>query len=115
MELSFLEQTRFSRVREELFEGDENFRHFQNALMRHPRTGDVIAGTNGARQVRFGDPTRGKGKRGGIRVIYFYHEATQQILLLFAYDKNTSDLTPAQRKEVAAIIAEFREAVQQPE
>ena len=87
MDLSFKEQADFSNIREELFDGDDNFRLFQDALLKNPRAGAVIQGTSGARKVRWSDPARGQGKRGGIRVIYYYHEERRQILLLLAYTK----------------------------
>ncbi len=113
MELSYKEQTEFEKVREDLFDGDDNFRRFCDALLQTPRAGAVIPGTNGARKVRWADPMRGKGKRGGLRVIYFYHEARLQILLLLAYDKNTADLTAQERKEIAAAIEAFRQEAEQ--
>jgi hypothetical protein len=47
----------------------------QNALLDNPEAGDVIEGTGGLRKVRHGDVRRGKGKRGGLRVIYFWWSA----------------------------------------
>ncbi|MEM5387217.1 hypothetical protein VSR68_26975 [Paraburkholderia phymatum] len=40
--------------------------------MPNPEAGDAIKGAGGLRKVRFGDARRGKGKRGGLRVIYYY-------------------------------------------
>jgi mRNA-degrading endonuclease RelE of RelBE toxin-antitoxin system len=108
MQLSFKEQATFSRVREDLFGDDEGYRVFQNALMNTPRFGDVIPGTGGARKIRWSDPQRGKGKRSGIRVIYYYHEPSRQILFIYAYDKNTPDLRPEEKKAVRAVIEAFR-------
>lgn len=108
MDIAFQEHDRFSKVREALFGDDEGFRAFQNALLLNPRLGDVIQGTGGARKVRWNDPTRGKGKRSGIRVIYAYVEAPAYILLLFAYDKNIPDLTPDQKRRIHILVDEFR-------
>lgn len=49
---------------------DEAYLAFQDELKKNPEAGDVIQGTGGLRKLRFGDPRRGKGKRGGLRVIY---------------------------------------------
>lgn len=80
----------------------------QLALATNPEAGVVIAGTGGLRKLRWGMP--GRGKRGGIRVIYFWHSASDRILLLFVYRKNErSDLTPAQKKLLRGIVeAEYR-------
>src|SRR5256885_3318303 len=47
--------------------------------MGNPEAGDVIEGTGGLRKVRFGDPRRAKGKRGGLRVIYRSEEHTSEL------------------------------------
>ena len=112
MKLSFREEASFQKSREKLFGGDENFRQFQDALMDAPRAGDVVQGTGGTRKVRWADERRGMGKRGGIRIIYLYVEAYQTILLLAAYDKNVEDLTPAQKKDIAAAAQTFKDELQ---
>jgi len=53
---------------------DNDYRDLQNFLLLSPKAGDVIAGTGGLRKLRFGDPSRGKGKRGGLRIIYYWYE-----------------------------------------
>ncbi len=111
MLLAFREEGPFGRVRDSLFGDDEGFRAFQNVLMSHPRAGDVIPGTGGARKVRWNDPNRGKGKRSGIRVIYAYIEEADFILLLYAYNKNTSDVTPEQKRLFREKIEDFRKEV----
>ena len=90
-----------ARMREALSE--EDYRLLQLALAANPQAGVVIAGTGGLRKLRWGMP--GRGKRGGIRVIYFWHSASERILLLFLYRKNErSDLTPAQKKLLRGIV-----------
>lgn len=67
--------------------------------------GDVIEGTGGLRKLRFADQRRGKGRRGGLRVIYFWWEAGAQFGLFTLYDKDeASDLTPQQRRALKAMI-----------
>lgn len=66
--------------------------------MANPEAGDPIEGGGGLRKLRFGDPRRGKGKRGGLRVIYYYWTAGPEFWLLTLYDKDEmTDLTSAQR------------------
>ena len=67
--------------------------------------------TGGLRKVRFADARRDKGKRGGLRVIYYWWVAGLQIWLFTLYDKDDlSDLTPQQRKTLKAMIKAELEA-----
>ena len=92
-----------------MFGNEDNFRRFQQALLDEPKTGPVIPGTNGARKIRWADASRGKGKRGGLRIIYYYAEEYATVLLLFAYNKNVPDLTPQQKKWTVERITIFHE------
>jgi hypothetical protein len=69
-----------------------------------------MPGTGGFRKVRWADPRRGKGRRGGLRLIYFYFPSDQQIWLMTLYDKDeAADLTPKERKVLkAALGAELK-------
>lgn len=64
----------------------------------------------GFRKLRWADPKRGKGRRGGLRIIYFYFAGEQQIWIAMLYGKNeASDLSPKQKKELrSAIESELR-------
>lgn len=84
---------------------DEEYRAFQLHLVLYPDTGVVIPGSGGLRKVRWG--LRGRGKRGGGRVIYYWKSATGQIFLLFLYPKNvTSDLTKVQLRTLRKLVGE---------
>ena len=97
MRATFVELPAFQRVRELYFD-DESFKHLQNEMMRLPEAGDIIRGTGGLRKIRFGDERRGKGKRGGLRVIYFWKDVDDQFWLFTVYDKDeASDLSAKQR------------------
>ena len=70
-----------------------------------PTCGDVIPGAGGLRKVRIG--RAGIGKRGGARVVYYYHDDHIPILLLALYAKNEKgDLTAAEKKGLVALIKE---------
>lgn len=98
MRASFIELPPFQRLRDEYFD-DASFREFQLTLMKDPEAGDLIKGTGGLRKIRYADERRGKGKRGGLRVIYFDKDANDQFWLFTVYDKDEADdLTPDQRK-----------------
>lgn len=66
--------------------GDEERRLLLDYLAYNPLTGDLVQGTGGIRKVRWG--LEGRGKRGGARVIYFYHDADMPLFALTAYAKN---------------------------
>lgn len=73
--------------------------------MLNPEAGALIPGTGGLRKLRLGDERRGKGKRGGLRVIYYWWNAGLQFWLFTIYDKDEiSDLTKAQREVLKQMI-----------
>lgn len=77
-------------------------------LGNNPEKGGVIAGTGGLRKLRWA--LAGRGKRGGGRVIYYYHRPEWQVLLLTAYAKNEKqDLPEREKKLLAALIKEIVE------
>jgi mRNA-degrading endonuclease RelE of RelBE toxin-antitoxin system len=74
---------------------DEEYREFQNFLVAHPESGDVIKGSGGLRKIRW--KVKGRGKSGGIRTIYYYRSSESLLLMIFVYEKSkTEDLTPRQ-------------------
>jgi mRNA-degrading endonuclease RelE of RelBE toxin-antitoxin system len=76
-------------------------------LACHPTSGDEIVGTGGIRKLRFG--AKGRGKSGGVRVIYYFYDQDVPIYALLIYGKNErADLTPGERKSVAAFAAAMR-------
>lgn len=106
----FYELPPFEKVREHYLD-DEAFKRLQNALIANPSIGVVIPGTGGLRKMRFADQVRGKGKRGGLRVIYFYKSSDDQIWFFTIYDKDESDdLTPDQRKLLKARLEQHIKA-----
>lgn len=69
--------------------------------------GDLIVGTGGVRKVRFS--AKRKGKSGGVRVIYYFHDVDLPIYALLIYGKNERlDLTASQRKSIAAFAAAIK-------
>src|SRR5688572_7928712 len=106
----FIELPPFERHRAEYLD-DDAFREFQSVLMLNPEAGDLIPGTGGLRKLRFADERRGKGKRGGLRVIYYWWDTGAQFWLFTVYDKDElSDLTAAQRKALKEMIKRELEA-----
>ena len=85
--------------------GPDEFRALQLALLLRPDAGAVVAGTHGLRKVRWAPA--GRGKRGGVRVIYYWAPEPEAVYLLYLYAKNEQgDLTPAQAKALARLVRE---------
>lgn len=100
--MEFIETKGFSKIREEYLNDDE-FQLIQAFLIEYPDAGDIIKGSGGIRKVRWA--SRGKGKSGGLRVIYYWITADDQILFLTAYRKNEMvDLPQSAVKEMKKII-----------
>ena len=104
MRAVFVELPAFERHRGDYLD-DDAFRELQRLLSSHPEAGDLIPATGGLRKLRFGDTRRGKGKRGGLRVIYYWWDTGSQFWLFTVYDKDEMvDLTPLQRKRLKEMI-----------
>ncbi len=72
-------------------------------LSAHPKSGDLIEGTGGVRKLRWG--RGGRGKSGGVRVIYYYHSELMPLYLLTLFAKNEQDnLTKAERNELMKLV-----------
>ena len=106
----FVELPPFERQRAGYL-NDEAFLKLQRLLMLNPEAGDVIPGTGGLRKLRFADERRGKGKRGGLRVIYYWWDSGSQFWLFTVFDKDEmSDLTAHERKALKEMIKQELEA-----
>ena len=104
MKAVFVELPAFERYRSDYLD-DNAFGDLQAFLLRNPEVGDVIEGTGGLRKMRFADRRRGKGKRGGLRVIYYWWSAGMQFWLYTLYDKDEmADLTARQRKALKDML-----------
>jgi hypothetical protein len=78
---------------------EDGYRKLQSCLCVNPEAGDPMPGTGGFRKMRWEDLRRGKGRRGGLRIIYYYFPADRQIWLMTLYSKDeASDLTERQKK-----------------
>ena len=76
---------------------DDEYMEFQKYLAGNPLVGDVIQQTGGLRKIRWS--AGGKGKRGGVRIIYYYLTENFQVRLLLIYKKGKQDnLTTDQKK-----------------
>lgn len=78
--MEFIEAPAFTRHLPEYL-SDDDYREFQIRLAANPELGDVMPGTGGFRKLRWADVRRGKGRRGGLRIIYYYFGSDHQIWL----------------------------------
>lgn len=84
---------------------DERYRQLQIALMLRPEQGPIIQGSGSLRKVRWA--TTGGGKRGGLRVIYYWAPRDQVFYMVYVYTKSEQgDLTPAQIRQLGRIVRE---------
>ena len=106
--VTIAETQAFIRSAERIW-SEEELADLIDHVARNPESGDLIPGTGGVRKLRWG--RSGSGKRGGARVIYFYYRPDCPLYLLLAYAKaQASDLTPEERKAVAALAAQISAA-----
>ncbi len=84
----FIETSIFTRMVLALLKEDE-YRELQVDLMEDPERGDLIAGGGGIRKLRFA--AQGRGKSGGVRVIYYWMKDDHQIYMLVMYPKSVKD------------------------
>ena len=77
---------------------DDEYRLLQECLVHNPEIGKIIQGTGGIRKTRWG--VEGRGKRGGVRIIYYWHVDDQIVLMLLMYRKNERDDLTSQQKAI---------------
>jgi hypothetical protein len=83
----------------------------QQALAANPDAGDLIPGAGGVRKLRWPDARRGKGKRGGLRVIYYCFLSDEEIWLLTLYGKDeASDLSKDEKAQLKRALEAERAA-----
>jgi hypothetical protein len=103
--MEFVEAPPFTRHLPEYLNEDA-YRELQACLSSNPEAGDLMPGTGGFRKMRWADARRGKGRRGGLRIIYYHFSSDHQIWLMTLYGKDeASDLT-AQRKKALKVAIE---------
>ena len=102
--MRFVETPVFTRAVTSLL-SDEEYRQLQLALLIRPEQGALIPGSGGLRKLRWG--AQGRGKRGGVRVIYYWHAGEQCFYVLLIYAKAVQDdMTPAQLRVLRRLVQE---------
>ena len=106
----FVEAPAFMRFRDEYLD-DDGFAELQGYLASNPEAGDLVPGAGGIRKVRWKDQRRRKGRRGGLRVIYYCFLSEQEIWLLTLYDKDeATDLTKDEKDQLKKALEAERAA-----
>jgi hypothetical protein len=101
----FIETSLFTKYRSNYL-NDEAYRTLQDFLMQQPGAGDIIQGTGGLRKLRWS--LGSKGKRGGIRIIYFFEIKKSHIYLMTLYSKNEMlDLSVQEKKLLKQLLQEW--------
>lgn len=105
--ITFIELSGFSKRRKDLLT-DDNFRLLQESLIVNPEAGSRIEGTGGFRKLRWALP--GKGKSGGVRVIYYnLVPSSGRLYLAVIYPKNEQDnLTDAQKAQLKTLTSKLK-------
>lgn len=101
----FIETPLFTKLVSDYL-SDEEYAELQQVILLRPEAGTVIPGSGGLRKLRWA--VGQQGKRGGLRVIYYWVTADSIIYLLFLYRKNEQeDLTPDQLRVLRRLIKEY--------
>ena len=92
---------------------EEELLEFISFIANHPEAGDVIVGGEGIRKVRW--KRSGAGKRGGVRVIYYFHDASLPLFLLTVYPKSRKeDLSNNELKAMSKLVTRLRSTYAEP-
>lgn len=102
----FIETIIFTKYLRDYLEDDE-YRELQSSLIEQPDAGDLIQGTGGLRKLRWS--LKNRGKRSGIRVIYYWQLSEDQIYLFTLYAKNEmSDLSSDDKKALKKMLEDWK-------
>ena len=108
LEITVLQLPKFKAEATELI-GADGIEALAVYLVDHPDAGDVIPGSGGVRKLRWA--AKGKGKRGGARIIYLYVVVASRIYLMRCYAKSVkTDLTADEKKQLRQIVAHLKGA-----
>ena len=103
--MGFIETPIFTKRIKQLI-SDEDYHLLQLELAIRPESGDLIKHSGGIRKKRWS--ASGRGKSGGIRIIYYHIDTSNQIYMLFAYPKNEADdLSQDQIKQLRHLVQEY--------
>jgi hypothetical protein len=100
--VQFIETPVFARALQRLLD-DDTYRSLQLALLLRPEHGTLVQGGGGIRKMRWA--ARGRGRRGGVRLVYYWSHRTETFYMLYIYSKTEQrDLTSAQLQTLARLV-----------
>jgi len=103
--MEFIETSTFTRMVTALL-SDEDYQDLQNAIVEFPEQGKLIRGGGGIRKMRYA--ARGRGKSGGVRVIYYWMREADQTYMLAIYPKSAKDdLTDEETATLRQLVKEL--------
>ena len=106
--ITIAELTTFRRAAAKVWSDDE-LAEFVDYIAWHPEDGEIIQETGGLRKVRWS--RQGSGKRGGVRVIYYYYDDENPLFLITVYPKSArEDISAAEKKVFADLVAQLKTA-----
>ena len=101
----FVEMTGFTKELTKISPSNELLQWIQNTLLLNLEAGDVIQSTGGIRKIRFPDPSRQKGTRGGLRILYLDLPDQEIVFLLVVYAKGIKDdISPQEKKQLRQLV-----------
>jgi len=107
MNREFISLEIFSKLWDELGLNDDDLNKLQEHLNIYPETGKIITKTGGVRKMRWG--VKGKGKRGGIRILYIDFLSYEKIFLLMVYPKSKKEnITADEKKAIRKLVQELK-------
>jgi hypothetical protein len=110
----FVDVASFTEDWADLGLGDDELRALEDEIARHPTRAPVVPGGGGARKIRRPDPTSGKGKSGGHRVLYAFLPAYGTVLLLAAWPKSErEDLEPQDYRAIGKVVARIQRLLEE--
>lgn len=110
MPITVAETPEYGRRAESLFSAAERA-EIVEYLAASPRAGDVMQGTGGVRKLRWA--RGGRGKSGGVRVIYYFHSDAMPLYLLTVFGKNEkANLSKAERNDLAKLVGVLKTSVE---
>ena len=108
----FVMTTLFDAKWKEQESSDDDLRLLQDELLRNPKKGNVIQGTGGFRKLRY--PLPGRGKSGGVRIVYLDIEECETLYLIHSYPKSKKDtLKKVERNELNKLSSAIKKGLQE--
>lgn len=109
MRRTFVYTSMMQQLLKEFSDPEAKAREIENTILDNPEVGDIVAGTGGVRKFRAADESRGKGKRGGIRVFFLDLPHVQTTHMIFLLKKGeAADLAADEKKVIRELVLKLK-------